>query len=67
MARKPKVIEVPGDTAPQQFESLAKPVEEAAPQPEAATPGIEYTSNGIQILERRAGWILTPYGWTQGE
>lgn len=65
MARKPKAIEVPGDTTPAQYESLANPVEEAAPQPEAATA--EYTVNGLRILERRAGWILTEYGWTQGE
>ncbi|WP_225760235.1 hypothetical protein [Leclercia sp. Marseille-Q4284] len=67
MARKPKAIEIPGDTTPAQYESLATPEGKAQPQPEAAPrPDAEYTSNGLLILERRAGWILTQYGWTQG-
>lgn len=58
MARKPKVIETPGDVLP----ADQKPVSAAAA---AATKLMEPAAAPADntILERRGGWILTAYGW----
>ncbi|MCK7435908.1 hypothetical protein [Enterobacter bugandensis] len=61
MARKPKVIETPGDVLP----ADQKPVSAAAA---AATKLMEkpQPDDADEILERRAGWVLTKRGWCKG-
>lgn len=63
MARKPKVIETPGDAAP----APAPEAMTVTPQAEAlaaTVAGVE-TLGGYPVLERRSGWVRLPHGWFQ--
>ena len=62
MSRKPKVIETPGDSLPVTEAAkvvthlMEKPARKSRTQPAAAAPA-------PQVLQRRAGWVLTEHGW----
>lgn len=61
MARKPKVIETPGDVAPAPTPAPAERTAQA--ESLAATlAGVEMLA-GYPVLERRCGWVRLPHGW----
>lgn len=61
MARKPKVIEVPGDATPAPTPEARAALNEALA---ATLAGVE-TFGGYPVLERRSGWVRLPHGWFQ--
>lgn len=65
MARKPKVIEVPGDNTPEAAPAKEAPATIATPAAKAAAQLMAETYCGFPILQRNGDYILLPQGWVK--